>query len=39
MNAINKELILDKSDDESHNDRSNESDEDQSYILSYFLQI
>ena len=39
MNAINEELNLDKSDDESYNDRSNESDEDQSYILSYFLQI
>ena len=39
MNAINEELNLDKSDDESYNDRSNQSDEDQSFILSYFLQI
>ena len=39
MNAINEELNLDKSDDESYNDKSNESDEDQSFILSYFLQI
>ena len=39
INATNEELNLDKSDDESYNDRSNESDEDQSFILSYFLQI
>lgn len=36
MNAINKELNLHESDDEYDNDRSNESDENQNFVLNGF---
>ena len=39
MNAINEELDLDESDDESGNDKSNESDEIENCILNGFLWI
>ena len=37
MNKINEELNLDESDDESVNDKSNESDGDENFVLNGFL--